>query len=116
MSIRPRPSDPLTNPPAVASRHGSSTILMSPHQLLAGIAFHLIDSGQAGSVEEHARLKTLGRLKRHGFKASLPRRLAGHGEREHWTGCWRGQRHDVHVDVGSRGDPKAPEACRSGTP
>jgi hypothetical protein len=60
---------------------------MSPHKLLAGIAFHLIDNRHAVAVDDRARQKTLTRLRRHGFRACVERRAweaMGNAERLDW--------------------------------
>ena len=85
MSIRPRPSASVSE--ETGSRDAARTIVMSPHKLLAGIAFHLIDNRHAMSVDDRARLKTLTRLRRHGFKACIARQAweaMGNPERLDW--------------------------------
>ena len=85
MSIRPRPSASVSE--ENGSRDLARTIVMSPHKLLAGIAFHLIDNRHATAVDDRARLKTLTRLRRHGFKACVARpawEAMGNAERLDW--------------------------------
>jgi hypothetical protein len=60
---------------------------MSPHKLLSGIAFHLIDNRTAVAIDDRARLKALGRLRRHGFRACVARSdwdAMGNAERLDW--------------------------------
>src|SRR5690349_22673424 len=85
MSIRPRPSASLSD--ELGLRDSARTLVMSPHKLLSGIAFHLIDNRLAASVDDRARQKTLGRLKRHGFRACVARsewESMGNAERLDW--------------------------------
>ena len=103
MSNRPRPSASLSD--ELGLRDSARTLVMSPHKLLSGIAFHLIaaQSAMRGSqlrqpwprvrlrlavsVDDRARQKTLGRLKRHGFRACVTRSAwesMGNGERLDW--------------------------------
>lgn len=85
MRNRPRPSASVSDEPVL--RDPARTLVMSPHKLLAGIAFHLIDNRQAVAVDDRARLKTLTRLRRHGFRACVARSAwesMGNGERLDW--------------------------------
>ena len=85
MSIRPRPSASVSE--EIGLRDPARTLLMSPHKLLAGIAFHLIDNRHAVAIDDRARLKTLGRLRRHGFRACVTRsewESMGNAERLDW--------------------------------
>jgi hypothetical protein len=87
MSIRPRPSASLSDEPGLRDPARATTIVMSPHKLLSGIAFHLIDNRHAVAIDDRARLKTLGRLRRHGFRACVTRTVwegMGNAERLDW--------------------------------
>lgn len=72
MSTRPRPSASVSDEPGLRGA-AARELVMSPHKVLGGIAFHLIDTRLAMAVDERARIKTLGRLRRNGFKACITR-------------------------------------------
>jgi hypothetical protein len=56
-----------------AAAAGSRTIVIRPEMVVAAIAFHLIDGGQAVGVDDVTARKTLARLRRNGFNAFVPR-------------------------------------------
>jgi hypothetical protein len=47
--------------------------MIHPEMIIAGIAFHLIDWGEAVGVDDGSARKTLARLRRHQFSAFVPR-------------------------------------------